>query len=300
MKPRLLITDLDNTLYDWVTFFARSFGAMMSTLSRHLDVDEETLAAEFKSVHQRHGTLEAPFAALELPSIIKRFPGASRSDVARELTLAFEAFNASRRQHLVLYEGVRDTLQSLTQHGVVIVAHTEAISINAYYRVVVLDILKYFRRLYVLEGQVGEHPDPTRQKRLESPPPDLIRVLPRKDRKPNPAALLDICRTEGFEPQDTCYVGDSIVRDVSMAKQAGVTAVWARYGTVYERSLWDTLVSVTHWTDEDVKRETQLRDKFSAISPDAVIDCFSDLLPLFGIETNLPERRDSAPAARPF
>jgi phosphoglycolate phosphatase len=279
--PRLLITDLDNTLYDWVTFFAKSFRAMLAALADRLGVDESVLTEEFKVVHQRYGTLEAPFAALELPSVVSRFPNRSRSEIARELAVAFDAFNATRREHLMLYPGVLETLRALRARGVVIVAHTEAIAINAYYRVAVLDVALFLRRLYAVEGHIEAHPEPDRPRSVSQPPHDFIRVLPAKERKPNAALLMDICRREGFEPCEACYVGDSIVRDVAMAKAAGVKAVWARFGTQYEKGLWETLVTVTHWTDDDVRREIELRNQYASVSPDVVIDSFSDLLPLF-------------------
>ncbi len=71
-----------------------------------------------------------------------------------------------------------------------------------------------------------------------------------------------------------------------MAKTAGVTAVWARYETGYERSLWDILVRVTHWTDEDVAREAELRNLYSDIQPDYTIDRFVDLLDVLGLRAN--------------
>jgi phosphoglycolate phosphatase-like HAD superfamily hydrolase len=290
MTPKLLITDLDNTLYDWVTFFAKSFRAMLDSLAGQLNVEPSALAAEFKAVHQTHGTLESPFAALELPTVIRQFPGHSRNEIAQTLKPAFEVFNVSRRQYLSLYPGVPETLHALRAAGVVVVGHTEAIAINAYYRVVVLDIVQYFQRLYALEGRVSEHPEPNRPKKLNEPPPEFLRVLPVAERKPNPAVLLDICRREGFAPEEACYIGDSVVRDISMAKEAGVRAVWARFGTEYEPGLWDTLVSVTHWTDEDVKREIQLRAQYSKVAPDVIADSFSELLPIFGLNVPVPAR----------
>ena len=281
---RLLITDLDNTLYDWVTFFARSFQAMTESLSCLLSVERSVLFSEFKAIHQEDGSSEVPFAALRLPSVTQRFPGTSRAEVARALQPAFAAFNVNRREHLRLYRGVQETLAQLTANGVIVVGHTEAVAINAYYRVVVLDIEHFFQRLYALEGRVDPHPEPDRPKRLPEPSPEFLRVLPASERKPNPAVLLDICRREGFTPADACYVGDSLVRDVSMARTAGVKAVWARYGTLYDRRLWDTLVSITHWTDADVAREVELRKQYAGIAPDVVIDSFSDLLAVFGLD----------------
>ena len=70
----------------------------------------------------------------------------------------------------------------------------------------------------------------------------------------------------------TYYLGDSLVRDIAMAKQAGVTAIWARYGTEYDPKHWQYLVKVTHWTDEDVQREKILKSKYSDVVPDYTIE----------------------------
>jgi FMN phosphatase YigB (HAD superfamily) len=279
---KLLITDLDNTLYDWVTYFANSFSAMIKDLAVTLDIEEETLLDEFKVVHQHYGNSEHPFAMFELPSVRRRFPNSSRNELLYELESPLAAFRASREKHLRLYEGVYDTLKTLAEEGAIIVAHTEAVAIHAYYRLMRLDILKYFKHIYALEGFLEPHPNPSRAAELV-PPPGLIKVIPRNERKPNPELLQHICGQEGIRPSDACYVGDSLSRDVSMAKTAGVTAVWARYGTRYEPSLWDILVRVTHWTDEDVAREAELRNLYSDIQPDYIIDSFVDLLDVLAV-----------------
>jgi FMN phosphatase YigB (HAD superfamily) len=89
--------------------------------------------------------------------------------------------------------------------------------------------------------------------------------------------LADICRKECADIASTYYVGDSLVRDVAMAKQAGVTAIWARYGTIYDPEHWTYLVKVTHWTEEDVSREKVLKEKYRDVVPDYTIDSFAQL-----------------------
>jgi FMN phosphatase YigB (HAD superfamily) len=114
MQPkRLLITDLDNTLYDWVTFFAKSFAAMVRELDAILLVGEEHLLLEFKRVHQAYGTSEQPFALFDLPSVRATFPGATAPELRAELRPALTAFNSTRDQELVLYPGVRESLDVL-------------------------------------------------------------------------------------------------------------------------------------------------------------------------------------------
>ena len=168
---RLLITDLDNTLYDWVTYFANSFRAMVKDLAVRLDVEEETLLDEFKVVHQHYGNSEHPFAMFELPSVRRRFPTSSREELLFELESSLAAFRAAREKQLQLYAGVHDTLRAVTEGGTIIVAHTEAVAIHAYYRLMRLDILRYFKHIYALDGYLEPHPNPSRAAELTPPGP---------------------------------------------------------------------------------------------------------------------------------
>ena len=74
---------------------------------------------------------------------------------------------------------------------------------------------------------------------------------------------------------------DSISRDVGMAKSAGAWAAWAKYGTVYDRSLWPRLVRVTHWTPDDVERAKRADDLLGKTKPDVVLDRFDEILEQF-------------------
>jgi phosphoglycolate phosphatase-like HAD superfamily hydrolase len=269
---RLLITDLDNTLYDWVGFYARAFRSMTDSLVALLGVSRDQLLDEFKAIHQEYGNSEQPFAALDLPCVRQKFPGASREALAERLAEPFEAFNAARRAHLRLYDGVRSTLHGLQGAGVKIVGYTEAISVNAWYRLRLLGIHDHFSRIYALEGDLAPHPNPGRGD-LHTPPSDRVISVPRTERKPNPKLLLHICADEAVAPGEACYIGDSPARDVAMAKRAGVTAVLARYGRAHDQADWDLLVRITHWTEEDVAGESDA----VRVDPDYVVDSFADL-----------------------
>jgi FMN phosphatase YigB (HAD superfamily) len=283
MTIRAVITDLDNTLYDWVTFFAHSFDAMVSELTRILDVDRQSLLAQFKEIHVRYGSTETPWAALELPTAQSRFPLLSSSEMAEKLGPAFSAFSASRKEYLQLYDGVSETLAKLVNQQIAVIGHTEALPVNAFYRLTLLGVADRFSRLYTAEGKMAEHPFPERSR--TTPPSHLIRTLPQSEKKPSPEVLLDICRREGFSRGECLYVGDSLTRDVMMAKRAGVRAVWARYGTKYDPKLWDILVAVTHWSAEDVEREAKLKELSRDIHPDITIDRFDEISVLCGLTT---------------
>jgi phosphoglycolate phosphatase len=283
---RLLTTDLDNTLYDWVTYFARSFQAMARALSELISTPQDRLLREFKAVHQRYGNSEQPFAMLELPSVRERFGDLPDERLLDELELPLRAFKDEREHHLRLYETVEETLRLLHSHGIVIVGHTEASPVNAYFRLKFLKIDCYFRRLYSLrsKGKLKPHPRPGAEAEFR-PPDGLLHELSPADRKPNPQLLRHICAREGIPIDSSWYVGDSLTRDISMARRAGVESVWARYGTRHDPRLWEILVAVTHWTPEDVAREEELRLRFDRIEPDHTIDRFSELAELLEIGT---------------
>jgi FMN phosphatase YigB (HAD superfamily) len=274
---RLLITDLDNTLYDWVTFFAQSFTAMIDEASRISGIERDMLLDGFQVVHKSHHNSEYPFAILEVECLRKRY--GEPKQILAAMDEALHAFNRVRNQTLHLYPTVKETLRTLTKENVLIVGHTEAIAANAYYRLRKLGIADLFRKLYVLHGPLAPHPKgaPT----VNEPPNGLVEEVPLAERKPNPRLLLDICQRLGIPPSEAVYVGDSKTRDISMAIDAGVTAVWASYGTKFDKSHWETLVRVTHWSEEDVLREQELRRVTGAVVPDHEAHQFSDILTLF-------------------
>jgi len=267
---RLLVTDLDNTLYDWVTFFAVSFYKMVDVATTILDVEQERLLDELQEVHKQHNTLEHPFALLETAAVKERFNGLSREKLAQRMAPAFDAFNRWRTKTLKLYPGVMETLQELNQLEVPVVGYTEATVPNALFRLRALGLEQLFQDLFAVTPSGLGHYDSIRHHALLETPIQ-VRYLTRGERKPNPSILLEICRHIGVSPQQTLFVGDSIALDMGMAKEAGVWAAWAQYGTDYEPDLWNQLVRITHWTEDDVRRSQEASLRFKDLSPDAIL-----------------------------
>jgi len=265
----LVVTDLDNTLYDWVTFFASAFYAMISRAAEILEVPESALLDECQAVHRFYGDSEAPFALLDTPTVRERYKGRSRQEQATLLDSAFHAFNRERDKTLKLYPGVLDFLTRV-RPVVPIVGHTEASSTNAFFRLKKLGVDHFVTPLYALEHTGGGHPDAARAVEwsggLQS-----VRLLRQDERKPDPRVLLDICRDQGVAPDRTLYIGDSLARDIGMAKAVGAWAAWAKYGTTFQKEMWDRLVRITHWTPEDVQRARHVQERFGHVKPDRVL-----------------------------
>jgi len=274
---KLLITDLDNTLYDWVSFYAQSFSAMFDKLVDILDVSRDELTNDFKNVHLKHGNSEYPFATLELESVKRKFNGVSKEIILSELDEAFHAFNSVRKRTLNCYPGVLDTLEELKSRGIVIVGHTEAPIRNALFRLESLGLKKYLKHLYAPKDRYYSDLDKNSKDWVESYG-DFIFQLDEAEKKPNPYLLNDICSREGVDLKDAIYVGDSIIKDISMANNAGIESILALYGKQHNIEYWNVLVSITHWSDDDVLRESKLKELYSHVIPTYSIDKFSDVL----------------------
>jgi FMN phosphatase YigB (HAD superfamily) len=269
----LLICDLDNTLYDWIGYFVPSFYAMVDAAVDIMSCDRERLLDDFRSVHQMHHDSEQPFALLETRTVKEHYRDVPISSVVKILDPAFHAFNAARNRNLRLHDGVLDSLHLMRSRGVTLIAHTESKLYGALDRLHRLGLSEFFTKIYCRERSTLAHPDTNHGSRwLSRFPLDKVRELSQHRSKPNPQVLSEICASERVPVDDAAYVGDSVARDILMAKRAGLFAIWAAYGAKHDASLYAALVRVSHWTPEEVAKEQQLRQEAASVKPDFVAE----------------------------
>ncbi|MGD0865365.1 MAG: HAD hydrolase-like protein [Rhizomicrobium sp.] len=270
MRARLLVCDLDNTLYDWVGYFVPSFYAMVDAAVEITDCDREKLLDDFRYVHQRSHDSEQPFALLETETVKHLFEGMPIDEIRRQLDPAFHAFNSARKRNLALYPGVRETLDALVAAGLVLVAHTESKLYGVVDRLRRLDLHRYFSKIYCRERTIEQTPAELHSSWFSGFPMNKIIELSHHQSKPNRSVLLEICRNEGISHNEAAYVGDSVARDVLMAKRADVYAIWAKYGAQHNAEIYAALVRVSHWTSDEVEREKELWEEAKKIKPDFI------------------------------
>lgn len=249
----VVITDLDNTLFDWFGIWYRCFRPMLDGIVRISGAPEETLVAEIRAVHQKYGTTEYAFLIEELPSVRRRHPG---GDIPALYAEAIGAYRENRRRHLRLYPTVMETLAAIKAAGCLLVAYTESVEFYTNYRVRklgldgVIDVVYSPRDHGVPEGFERAYP-PEAYAFART----VQRHTPENEYKPNPEVLLGIIGDIGAPKERVLYVGDSLAKDVAMARAAGVLDVFAAYGRAQEPEVHDLLGRVTHWTAEMVERE---------------------------------------------
>jgi phosphoglycolate phosphatase-like HAD superfamily hydrolase len=274
----VVITDLDNTLFDWFGIWYRCFRPMLDEIVRISGVPEERLVGEIRAIHQKYGTTEYAFLIEELPSIRRKHPNESIREVYGS---AIEAYRANRNKHLRLYPTVMDTLTSLKQAGCLLVAYTESKEFYTNYRVRKLGLDGVIDIIY----SPRDHRLPKDLKRAYPPETyglarTMQRYTPENETKPNPKVLLDIIGDVGAPRDEVLYVGDSLHKDILMARAAGVTAVHAAYGRIQKKEVYALLGRVTHWTAEMVRKERSIDTRDVAPSVTLTRD-FSEILAHF-------------------
>lgn len=283
LDSNTIILDFDNTLYDWVAQWYYSFDAMLHSIQQISGVPTDVLKKEIRALHQKHHTSEYAFL-IEHLDIIR---DGSIEQTTKKYRPAVEVFREARDKHLALYPTVMDALLSLKRAGKTLVVFTES---QTFYTVM---RFKHF----ALEGVVDflftsedhETPDEEYLKQIRSRPPEYYEIRKTIHRsvgkgriKPDPDILRQIISEVGSTAERSIYVGDSLYKDVLMAKEAGVFGVWAEYGEARGQPGYDLLREVSHWTDEDVERDRNLKKR--DVKADAVLlKKFSELLPIAGV-----------------
>jgi len=247
---RLVITDLDNTLYDWVAWYAGALQAMVERASAVLDCPAEQLLDELEDAYALRASVEEPRALLELPSVRRRF--AERQHAGEALGPALDAFVHPPAGALRAYPGVRRTLARLRELGVPVVGHTEATAANAVRRLRLLGLESALVALFA--GHRRADDGDALPGAISPAPPFSLQQLGPELAKPDPGTVHEICRRMGIAPAQVLYIGDNLERDVGMARRAGAWAVWARFGTRHDPQDWQRLVRVTHWSEEEIRR----------------------------------------------
>lgn len=263
----ILFTDLDNTLYNWVDYFAPSFRAMVHALAPKFQLTEESFINEFKEIYKAKGTLEY----LPVLQEIKLFQELSPQKKEEYLQLAMVSFGRARRKNLMTYDGVTSTLKNLYESGVTIIAVTNAPSYFGELRLKKLGIDKYFYGIAAWEGK--ELPIGFNIKSSQSKYIQRRWEFTKEELKPNPFAYLRIISDLNISHKTSYVIGDSISKDLNPAKEIGAITIWAKYGTTFEKKNFETLLTITHWDTQDVK--TTYEEK--PVEPDYVVDSFSEL-----------------------
>lgn len=285
---RVLVTDLDNTLWDWFAAWYASFSSMLQVLVEDSGVPRDVLEDEMRDLHRKYGTTEYSNLLSEVPSLIEAAEGV---EPWRAYPRAVDALRRERRSNTRLYPSVRDSLLRIKAAGIPVIAYTESLAYWTIWRIKktgldgVIDVLYSAPDHDLPRGQSFE------EMRMPSRPDSHYALqnarhehVPRGVTKPDAEVLLSILAAQGAEPSEAVYIGDSLMKDIAMAQAAGVTDVHAKYGEVLGEPGYDLLRRVTHWSDQDVARERALASSAQVRPSHTCVHQFAEVLPVLGLD----------------
>ncbi|CAM4527684.1 HAD family hydrolase [Corallococcus exiguus] len=250
---KLIVTDMDGTLYSWVDYIVPSVEALVGSVMLSTGWPRIRIVQALKRVYAQNESNEYPFA-LQESEIFDAFPEFDSFDKL-VIEPARAAFAQARRKYLQLFPGVLDTLQTLKMKGLPVVALTDAPRNPVEVRAKLLKIDGLLDAIYCLPGfTFPEHSDgrlkvsrmiAAKEQRGEYRAACRVVELPRDYEKPNPAGLLRICAEMKVEPKEVLVIGDAAKKDVAVARKVGSIDCWAEYGTYISQEYRERLEIVS-------------------------------------------------------
>lgn len=279
-KKSALITDLDNTLFDWVELWLCCFSPMLDGISKISGLSKEKLIPEIAAVHQKHGTSEYSFLIEELPSLQPILNGRPATKVFAE---PIKTYRDQRRKNLKLYPTVAESLLKIKGRGATIIGYTESMAFYSNYRLRRLGLDGVLDHVFCPKDHLL--PEGLSKEDLRRYPAEHYEFqytsqdfTPKGSKKPDTSVLDAIVSDLGLDKSECVYVGDSLMKDVAMALDCGIDDVWAKYGQAHKRPEYKLLQDVTHWTPEEVEREQKIREREDVYPTHTLERTFSEIL----------------------
>lgn len=275
-----LILDLDNTIFDWFALWYASFEPVYRDLLAKTDLPAAEVEAAIRRVHQSRRTSEYTFLLEEIDILADL---RQAEDIRTTFASSLGQARAARDQSLKLYSSVFRCLWDIKQKGTKIVAYTESMGFYSAYRLKRFGLDGVIDVLFSPEDH--DTPAGVSLDKLRHLPDDFYELqvtetkhTPPGELKPNPRVLLDIIKSVGAKAERCAYVGDSLFKDVAMARDVGVFDIHARYGESQRKPEYALLQRVSHWTEEDVRREAEITAKGHDFEPTATLkDTFAEV-----------------------
>lgn len=289
---KLIVTDIDNTLFDWVDYYANAIPPMLKEVESITKVPYAQLSKEASKVFTDH-SIEYPFVVQELPSVIEY----CNHDVDRMLREVAEpsraAFKDAAAPHLIPYKRVIYTLDILSKTcpNIPIVALTDAPRYIAMWKLNKLGILHYFDSVFGLEDPMLPIDKYDRvkvdsdvlMKHIKKHSFDFkgkVRILPDEYEKPGVKGFKSILvEYEIEDPKQVLWIGDNVTKDVALGKKLGVVTAWAKYGATHSKK---TLKSLQDFAPQDnlAKHSNMHVLEAESPQPDLILESFDEILPV--------------------
>ncbi len=224
-----VLFDGDNTIWDWVTYAAHAYDAMLQCIVDETKKPENEVVAAMKAFYTEAGTLEHEglIQGMEAQGFFTDVPNFDHDELIHK---AQKVFSEMRRKHLRLYDGIQNVIETLAKHGKCVRIITDAPEFQAKMRVRHFKLDPFIKDVYAMAGTSIDLPEKFQKRRddghynvdfptfiteLEKPYSDLESIL-----KMTPEQI----------SRHVLIIGDNPKKDIELAKRFGCRAIYASYG----------------------------------------------------------------------
>ena len=249
-ENKLLVSDIDNTLFNWVQYYSKSFSAMLDKLSVLTEISAQELAQQCSCVFKKYGSIEYPFVLQELAVVQARYGGDFNQILKEIIEPCRKAFMDIAIHYLVPYEEVISCLNDLKKQDVKIVALTDSPTYLALWKLNKLGILNFFDGVYGLENPklpiyrgkpwVSEKILLRYLDKNTFAYEGRVRELSEEYEKPTTKGLQTVLMDFDIDYRDlkeksVVWLGDNLCKDIPMGNKLSIKTVWARYGIKFSQ-----------------------------------------------------------------
>ena len=294
--PKLFVTDIDNTLFDWVGYYVVAIRALLAEVEAITRVPKAQLYCEARDVFTAHASIEYPFVVQELPSVIQHFGDDIDGMLRQVVNPARAAFLAAGAVKLTPFAGVVATLTELRRRcpQLPCVALTDAPRYVAMWKLNKLGLLPFFDAVYGLpDPRLPTHEKLARVKvdseillkhvsRHNFAFAGKVRILPDEYEKPGTRGLKTVLMDYELDEapaevrRSVVWVGDNRRKDVALGKRLGVFTAWAEYGIA---SASDVLLLAEFSPLINIEKNAEITAQApNGPRPDVTLKSFSEIL----------------------
>jgi putative hydrolase of the HAD superfamily len=199
---KAILLDLDNTLVDFVKMKRNSVHAAVEAMRKAgLKLGEKEAFEKIFAIYEKYGWEDQK----AFQKLLLKTQGKVDYKILAHGILAYRKEKAN---HLVLYEGVKETLHSLKEKGLKLGIVTDALKLQAYTRLVALGVEDFFEVIVCFDDT--------------------------KEKKPSQLPFAAALSKLGLKPEEVLFVGDSFQKDIAGAEKFGMQTAWAKYGKSYD------------------------------------------------------------------
>ncbi len=259
----VLITDLDNTLYNWDDYFAPSFRAMVHFLSKETGIDEDVIFSDYRYVYREHDSIEFSKSTQEL-AFLRDYSSSRREKLAKTAAIVF---GQTGRVYLHPYEGVLETLSWAVRVGIKLICVTNAPLVIAENRLQRLKMSGYFSGLagYLTDWKETEFRGRSKKR--------IYWGLQKEELNSKRVAYEKIAGTLKLSPKSMYIIGDNLEKDVEPAIDLGAIGIWAKYGKECKPKSLETIRKISTLK----KGEVNVEKKHAVPKKAIVVDKFKEI-----------------------